>query len=164
MADTTTEIRRAVDTGDVLFGVRETEKSLLKGKGELIIISRNCPIRTAEKLRHYSSVFAIPFFEFSGSALELGSVCGKPFVVSTLLVLNPGKSKVTTIMEQPKPTNAKTKAKTTTKKPHKEITKKTAKKPVAKAKVKAHKSAIQSAKPKAKTPQTKAAKPKNKKR
>jgi large subunit ribosomal protein L30e len=88
------EIRRAVDTGTVSFGYRNAEKNILKGKGEIVIISRNCPQRLSERIRHYSQIAGIPFFEFEGSALELGSICGKPFMVSTLLVLDKGKSKV----------------------------------------------------------------------
>lgn len=139
--DQATEIRRAVDTGEVLFGIRETEKSVLHGKGELIIISSNCPIRSAEKLRHFSGIFGIPMIDFPGSGLELGAVCGKPFVVSTLVVINPGKSKVIGLTQ----TAAKAKPKTT-RKPRKAVQKKAAaKKALKKAKTKTHKSAVKTA-------------------
>jgi large subunit ribosomal protein L30e len=92
--DVQKEIRRAVDTGTVAFGFRGAEKNILKGKGEIVIISRNCPRRLSERIRHISQIARIPFFEFDGSALELGSICGKPFLVSALLVLEKGKSKV----------------------------------------------------------------------
>ncbi len=92
--DVPKEIRRAVDTGVVAFGFRSAEKNILKGKGEIVIISGNCPQRLSERIRHVSQIAGIPFFEFEGSALELGSICGKPFLVSTLLVLEKGKSKV----------------------------------------------------------------------
>lgn len=92
--DINKEIRRAVDTGKVIFGIRQSEKSILKGDAQLIIISNNLNLLAREKILHFGNVSKIPVYEFSGSGLELGAVCGKPFVVSTMVVQNIGKSKI----------------------------------------------------------------------
>lgn len=134
----TKEIRRAVDTGEVLFGHRAAEKSILKGKGQIVIVSKNCPQTIMEKVRHYSETAGIPFLEAEQSALELGSVCGKPFLVSTLLVVDTGKSKVLDAMQQAVP---KTKKASKKRKP---VAKKTRKKTASKA-VKPKKSASRKA-------------------
>jgi hypothetical protein len=56
------------------------------------------------KAAYWSKMFGIPVFEFPGKGLELGSVCGKPFSIATLLVLDAGKSKVLDLATaQPKP-------------------------------------------------------------
>ncbi|MBU0636584.1 50S ribosomal protein L30e [Candidatus Micrarchaeota archaeon] len=120
--DTAKEIRRAVDTGKVVFGFRQTEKNVLKGKGQIVIVSRNCPQRLSEKIQYLSQIAGIPFFELERNALYLGSICGKPFLVSSLLVLDKGKSKV---LEIPKDTPPGSKR---TQKKRKPITKKTSKK------------------------------------
>jgi large subunit ribosomal protein L30e len=91
------EIRRAVDTGEVLFGARSAEKSLLNGKAELIILTSSTPKLSVEKISHQAQVAGVPSYTFEGSAHDLGAVCGKPFVISVLTVLNPGKSKVLSI-------------------------------------------------------------------
>jgi large subunit ribosomal protein L30e len=84
--------------------MRETQKNVLKGNGQLIIISTSCPKTSQEKAAYWSKMFGIPVFEFPGKGLELGSVCGKPFSIATLLVLDAGKSKVLDLATaQPKP-------------------------------------------------------------
>lgn len=92
--DANREIRRAVDTGKVFFGQRECEKSILKGEGQLVIIGSNTPANVRGKLELQANVSAIPVYGFSGTAAELGAVCGKPFVVSVMVIRDAGKSKV----------------------------------------------------------------------
>jgi len=102
------EIRRAVDTGKVEFGEKQAEKNILKGNGELIIISSNTKKLLKERLEHYAKLSEIPHYEFPGTSVELGSICGKPFPVSVLTVLSKGKSKILDIEKENKETKAKT--------------------------------------------------------
>ena len=92
--DANKEIRRAVDTGKVVFGFKQCKKELAKGNGEIIIISANMKENEKETLKHIAEVEGKKVFDYEKSGLVLGSVCGKPFVVSTLIVLDKGKSKV----------------------------------------------------------------------
>ena len=88
------EIRRAVDTGKVAFGYKQCQKELAKGNGELIIISSNMPKVQKESIKHLADVEGKKVYEYKEAGLVLGSICGKPFVVSTLIILDKGKSKV----------------------------------------------------------------------
>ncbi len=92
--DAAREIRRCVDTGKVIFGAKETENSLKNGSAKLVIIASNAPELVKQKLVSFAGASGSPFFVFSGSAIDLGSVCGKPFSVSSMAVLDAGKSKV----------------------------------------------------------------------
>ncbi len=94
MVDEKREIRRAVDTGKVLFGVRQSEKALLTGSAKLIVFSSNTVENVKEKLIQLGKVAGIPHYEFGEPASALGSICGKPFVISALTIENVGKSKV----------------------------------------------------------------------
>lgn len=94
------EIRRAVDTGNVLFGARESAYALKHGEGQLMVLAKNTPKLVLENLTHIAALAEIPIYTYAGTGLELGSVCGKPYVISTLLVLDEGKSKVTTLASQ----------------------------------------------------------------
>ena len=88
------EIRRAVDTGIVAFGYRECQKKLLIGKGEMLIVSKNIPLNDKETLKQIATIEGKKYYEYPETGLVLGSVCGKPFVVSAMLILEAGKSKV----------------------------------------------------------------------
>jgi large subunit ribosomal protein L30e len=84
-------LRSAVSTGKVYFGINETKKAIKAGKAKLVIISSNCPkdyIEDINKLKKVST------YNFKGSNQDLGSVCGKPFPVSVLSVIKPGKSNI----------------------------------------------------------------------
>lgn len=129
--DANKEIRRAVDTGKVLFGLKQAQKNVLKGNGKLIIISRNIPVADKEKLKHFGNVSQIPFFEFKGSGITLGSVCGKPFIVGCCLVQDVGKSRVLELLgiaKAVKKTAKRPSAKKAVKKPATKTAKKAAKK------------------------------------
>ena len=93
-ADTEKKIRRAVDSGKVVFGTKQSEKTINTGTAKLLIVSKNAPILAKEKILAKAKVAKIPFLEFDGVGLELGSVCGKPFTVSFMAINNPGKSSI----------------------------------------------------------------------
>jgi large subunit ribosomal protein L30e len=98
MVDANKEIRRAVDTGKVAFGFKQCQKELAKGNGELIIISTNMNPSEKEKLKYIAEIGEKAIFDYDKTGLVLGSVCGKPFVVSAMIVLDKGKSKVTELV------------------------------------------------------------------
>ncbi|MFA6065481.1 MAG: 50S ribosomal protein L30e [archaeon] len=92
--DLNKEIRRAVDTGKVIFGYDQSQKKLLSGEGELLIVCKNMQKNDKETIKQIANVESKKYYEYPENGLVLGSVCGKPFVVSALLVLDAGKSKV----------------------------------------------------------------------
>lgn len=100
--DVNKEIRRAVDTGSVVFGSKQCQKNVLKGNGKLIIVSRNTPKLLIERVKQLGVVSGIPCYDFKGTGLTLGSVCGKPFIVGCLLVQDVGKSRVMDLLQEKK--------------------------------------------------------------
>jgi len=88
------EIRRAVDTGKVAFGTKVARKKILAGEGEMVIVSNNMPTNEKETLKQLVTVEGKKFYEYSDTGLVLGSVCGKPFTISVMIILDAGKSKV----------------------------------------------------------------------
>lgn len=94
MVEARKELRRAVDTGKVLFGKRGVEKSILKGDCKLVIISNNAEKYAKERVEQLCKTAGTPFFEFDATGIDIGSYCGKPFVVSFAGIEDAGKSKV----------------------------------------------------------------------
>ena len=89
--DVDRSIRVAVDTGDVTLGSEKSIQSLKLGKGQLLIVAANTPKDIVE---YYTNLSDIPSYTYEGSSVELGSVCGKPFTVATLIVNDPGDSTI----------------------------------------------------------------------
>ena len=79
-------IRLTVESGKVGFGSRKAVADDVK----LLIIAKNAP----ESIKESISKSKIPTLEFEGSTMELGAVCGKPFPVSVLSVLDEGNSNI----------------------------------------------------------------------
>ena len=92
-------IRVAVDTGDVTLGSEKSIQSLKLGKGLLTVIASNSPEDIIEDVEYYSKLSEIPVHIYDGTSVELGSVCGKPFTVATLVVNDPGDSTILDIVE-----------------------------------------------------------------
>ena len=85
-------IRVAVDTGDVTLGSEKSIQSLKLGKGHLVVVARNAPKDIIEDVEYYANLSEISSFVYDGTSVDLGSVCGKPFTVATLIVNDPGDS------------------------------------------------------------------------
>ncbi|KAF5088857.1 50S ribosomal protein L30e [Methanobacterium aggregans] len=91
-------IRVAVDTGSVTLGSDKSIQALKLGKGKLVIIANNCPRDIKEDIEHYSKLSEIPVYTYEGTSVELGSVCGRPYTVATLIIKDPGDSTILEIM------------------------------------------------------------------
>ena len=92
-------IRVAVDTGDVILGSEKSIQSLKLGKGQLVIVAENSPKNILEDVEYYCKLSDIPSYTYKGTSVELGSVCGKPFTVATLVINDPGDSTILEVME-----------------------------------------------------------------
>jgi large subunit ribosomal protein L30e len=91
-------IRVAVDTGNVTLGSSKSIQALKLGKGKLVIMADNCPDEVEEDVKLYSRLSEIPVYIYEGSSVELGSVCGKPYTVVTMIVNDPGDSTILEIV------------------------------------------------------------------
>ncbi len=81
-------LKMAVNTGKVRFGMNQAIKSVEKGEAKLLIRAINFP--EEEKLQDIK----VPTYAYPGNNFELGAVCGKPFSVSILSVIDPGESDI----------------------------------------------------------------------
>ena len=87
-------IRVAVDTGSVTLGSEKSIQSLKLGKGQLVVVAQNAPKDIIEDVEYYAKLSEIPYYIYEGTSVDLGSVCGKPFTVATLIVNDPGDSTI----------------------------------------------------------------------
>jgi len=84
-------IRNLSRHGKVLYGADQARKSLERGADvKLIIMAKNCPKEKREKIEKLAAERKVPVYYYNDTAENLGILCGKPFVVTTLTVLDNG--------------------------------------------------------------------------
>ena len=89
--DFNTSLLRTIKTGSVVLGPVRTEKCINEGRARMIIVAGNCPAAFRTKITKKNNPF---IYTFEGSSASLGNVCGKPFSISTLAIVNPGESDI----------------------------------------------------------------------
>ncbi len=88
------DIRLAVDSGEVLLGVKQVIKSIKDNSAKLVITANKNKQDTLNDLKYITDISNIKLEIFKGNSSELGAVCGKPYSVSTLSIINPGDSSI----------------------------------------------------------------------
>lgn len=94
MIDINKAIASAVKTGKVWFGANNAIKNVKMGKAKLIVIAENCPQNIHEDIEYYCKLSKIPMIIYKGTSLDLGAVCGKPFMISALTIREAGDSDI----------------------------------------------------------------------
>ena len=84
-------LKSAISTGKVEFGVDQTTKAVKDGKAQMVILARNCP--SAE----LKGDIGVRVHLYDGNNMELGALCGKPFSVSALVIIDKGSSNILTL-------------------------------------------------------------------
>jgi len=100
MIDINKAITTTVKTGKVLFGAQSAVNNAKIGKAKLIVVAANCPQKIREDIQYYCKLSNIPMIIYNGTSIELGAVCGKPFVVSALTVRELGDSSILKLAEE----------------------------------------------------------------
>lgn len=80
-------------TGKVVFGVQQSEKMIKSGEAKLIIVASNCPSDYLVSKDH-----SVPVYQFEGTNMELGALCGKPFSVSSIAIIDKGASNILSLV------------------------------------------------------------------
>lgn len=88
------ELRKAIETGKVILGSNETIRLAKTGEAKLIIIAKNAPKEVKDDITYYAKLSSIPVYEFEGTSVELGTLLGKPFVIASMAIVEPGESKI----------------------------------------------------------------------
>lgn len=89
--DISRALKAAISTGKVEFGVDQTEKAVKAGKAQMIVVSSNCPCDALTSCKD------VKIHVYSGNNMELGALCGKPFSVSALAIIDKGTSNILTL-------------------------------------------------------------------
>ena len=83
------QLKLAIATGTLLFGVKQTQDACARGEARMVIFAANCPEDVTSDLRARH-----PELLFHRTDLvnrELGTACSKPFAVSTICITDAGR-------------------------------------------------------------------------
>ncbi len=92
-------IKRVVENGEVKIGSRSVSKELNKGKPKLVVVSSNCPRSIKEEIEGKAKAAKTPVYGYTGTSLELGEVCRKPFPISAMAVVSPGDANIAQLVK-----------------------------------------------------------------
>ncbi len=88
MVDVEKSFKSMVKKGTVVFGNRQARLAVDDGKAKLVVVSSNSPF--LDEMKEISKEKKIPLYHSSANSVDLGSLCGKVFAVSTFAVLDDG--------------------------------------------------------------------------
>ena len=89
--DISRALKAAITTGKVEFGVDQTLKAVKGGKAQMVVLARNCPCKDL------TGALDVKVHVYDGNNMELGALCGKPFSVSALVIIDKGTSNILTL-------------------------------------------------------------------
>lgn len=81
---------KAVKTGKVIVGANRTIDAAADGSAKMVVLASNCPEDIKKKIQATN----IPVLEYEGTSVELGPVCGKPFTIAAMAILDAGESDI----------------------------------------------------------------------
>ncbi len=90
--DLNSELRLAVDTGNVELGYRNTYKAIVSNNAKLVVVASKGKAELINDIKHLCKVGNIKVIEFDGNSIDLGGVCGKPYSVNCLAVIEQGNA------------------------------------------------------------------------
>ena len=102
MIDINKAIATTVKTGKVSLGANNATKSAKLGRAKLILVASNCPRNVMDDITYYAGLSGVPVVIYKGSSIDLGVACGKPFMVSALIIREPGDSDILKLTEEAK--------------------------------------------------------------
>jgi len=94
MKDIRGDLGTVMKTGKTCVGTRSVVSALLTANPKSVLLSVNCPNDAKERVVYYSLLSQTPCLVTEEKSAELGSICGKPFPVSAVAVMDEGESDI----------------------------------------------------------------------
>ncbi len=98
--DVNKQISMVVKTGKVELGCKDATDAARAGKARLIVISSNCPEPHKSNILYNARLSEVPVYVYSGTSVDLGTACERPFLVAAIAVREPGDSEILKLAEK----------------------------------------------------------------
>ncbi|XP_034671131.1 60S ribosomal protein L30-like [Drosophila subobscura] len=94
MEGTNENIAAVVRSGECFLGIRQTLRTLHRGRAKLVIIASNISTAMRIKLEQSAAIAMVEIQYYAGTNKELGIACGKSFRVSSMSITDAGDSDI----------------------------------------------------------------------
>jgi len=101
MVSLESELKMVLKTGKVVLGSKQAIKYVKLGKAKMVILAANAPPNIKSDILYYAKLSNIPVYIYKGTSVDLGVLCGKPFMVSAITILDEGESKILELAGKP---------------------------------------------------------------
>ena len=91
MIDVARALKSAVQSGEVVFGLKAVRDAVKRKTARLVVLANNCPDTTV------GDGSAVKIHRYAGTNADLGAACGKPFSIAAVAVLDPGESNILSV-------------------------------------------------------------------
>jgi large subunit ribosomal protein L30e len=88
-------LRNAIKTGKVYVGSNQALNAVDNTQAKAVVLATNCPKDVRDQLSG-----KVPIIDFSGMGVDLGTVCGKPYAIAALTIIDPGDSEILTAIRE----------------------------------------------------------------
>ena len=96
--DAETAIRLAVKSGKTVLGARRTMHLLRTGSPRVVVLAGNTPSELLNKISTLAETNRVPIHHYKSNSWDLGQLCGRPHMVSALVVLDPGDADIKALL------------------------------------------------------------------
>jgi len=86
-------LQKVIKSGKVVIGSNRTIDTVKKSDAQLVILASNCPRHVVKEIGD-----KVPTFECAKASIDLGRACGKPYAISALAIIDPGKSDIMAVL------------------------------------------------------------------
>lgn len=84
----------AIKTGKSVIGTESVKKQLYTGDLKLVILASNCPENIKNSINSLLSTKNVPSYTYPYTSWDLGAAAGKPFMIASLGIIDPGDSTI----------------------------------------------------------------------
>lgn len=88
-------IRNTIQTGKVHIGSNQALSAVDSAQAKAVVLAKNCPDTVRDQITG-----RVPVIEYPGMSVDLGTLCGKPFAIAAITVIEPGESEIMSALRE----------------------------------------------------------------
>ncbi len=81
---------KVIRTGSVIIGSNRTIGAAVSSDAKMVVLAANCPQDVRSKIEATN----VPVLNYTGTSVELGPACGKPFTIAAMAIIDAGESDI----------------------------------------------------------------------